>query len=59
VLTEREAIGAIRARKVAETLAGLGVPAGLLTINAPASAQADGVNDPWNRRVEIRMRASR
>ena len=54
VLTERDAMGSIRARKVADTLAGLGVPAGQITVSAPAQAQsADGVNDPWNRRVEI------
>ncbi len=57
LLTEREAIGSIRARKVADTLAGLGVPAGLIAANATTQAQAaDGVNDPWNRRVEIRVR---
>ncbi len=57
LLTEREAIGSIRARKVADTLAGLGVPAGLITVNATTQAQlADGVNDPWSRRVEIRVR---
>jgi outer membrane protein OmpA-like peptidoglycan-associated protein len=56
-LTERDALGSVRARKVADTLAGLGVPAGLITVSAPAQAQAaDGVNDPWNRRVEIRVR---
>jgi hypothetical protein len=57
VMTERDTIGSVRARKVAETLAGLGVPAGIITVNAPVQAQrADGVNDPWNRRVEIRVR---
>jgi hypothetical protein len=57
VMTERDTIGSVRARKVADTLAGLGVPAGMITISAPAQAQrADGVNDPWNRRVEIRVR---
>ena len=56
VLSERDAIGSIRARKVADTLAGLGVPAGLITVNATSQAQpADGVNDPWNRRVEVRV----
>ena len=57
VMTEREGMGSIRARKVADTLAGLGVPARVITVNAPSQAQpADGVNDPWNRRVEIRVR---
>jgi outer membrane protein OmpA-like peptidoglycan-associated protein len=57
VLTEREAIASIRVRKVADTLAGLGVPAGVVTVSSPAQAQpADGINDPWNRRVEIRAR---
>ena len=56
VLSERDAIGSIRARKVADTLAGLGVSAGLITVNATSQAQpADGVNDPWNRRVEVRV----
>ena len=57
VMTERDGMGSIRARKVADTLAGLGVPARVITVNAPTQAQpADGVNDPWNRRVEIRVR---
>jgi outer membrane protein OmpA-like peptidoglycan-associated protein len=57
VMTEREPIGSIRARKVADTLAGLGVPASLIVVSAAPQAQpADGVNDPWNRRVEIRVR---
>ena len=57
VMTEREGMGSIRARKAADTLAGLGVPARVITVNAPSQAQpADGVNDPWNRRVEIRVR---
>lgn len=56
VLTERDTIASIRARKVADTLAGLGVPTGLITVNAKSQAQpADGVNDPWNRRVEVRV----
>jgi outer membrane protein OmpA-like peptidoglycan-associated protein len=57
MLTEREAMGTVRARKVGDTLAGLGVPANLIAVSAPSQAQpADGVNDPWNRRVEIRVR---
>jgi len=57
VMTERVGMGSIRARKAADTLAGLGVPARVITVNAPSQAQpADGVNDPWNRRVEIRVR---
>jgi len=57
VMTEREGMGSIRARKAADTLAGLGVPARVITVNAPSQAQpADRVNDPWNRRVEIRVR---
>ena len=57
LLTERENIGEIRARKVAQTLSGLGVAGGLVTVSAPPQAQpADGVNDPWSRRVEIRLR---
>jgi outer membrane protein OmpA-like peptidoglycan-associated protein len=56
-LTEREKMGAIRARKVADTLIGLGVPAATVVVNAPDAAErADGVNDPWNRRVVIRVR---
>ena len=57
VMTERDDMGSIRARKVADTLTGLGVPARVITVNAPTEAQpADGVNDPRNRRVEIRVR---
>ena len=57
VMTERDGMGSIRARKVADTLTGLGVPARVITVNAPTQAlPADGVNDPWNRRVEIRVR---
>jgi outer membrane protein OmpA-like peptidoglycan-associated protein len=57
VMTERDALSFTRARKVADTLVGLGVPASLIAVNAPPRAQpADGVNDPWNRRVEIRVR---
>ena len=57
VMTERDGMGLIRARKVADTLAGLGVPARMITVNGPPqSLPADGVNDPWNRRVEIRVR---
>jgi len=57
VMTERDGMGSIRARKVADTLAGLGVPASLISVSAPAQAQpADGVNDPWNRRVQIMVR---
>jgi outer membrane protein OmpA-like peptidoglycan-associated protein len=56
-LTERAGMGGIRARKVAGTLAGLGVPASALVVSAPEAAErADGVNDPWNRRVEVRVR---
>ena len=56
-LTEREKMGAIRARKVADTLIGLGVPAAAVVVAAPDAAErADGVNDPWNRRVVIRVR---
>jgi outer membrane protein OmpA-like peptidoglycan-associated protein len=57
LLTERDGMGEIRARKVADTLAGLGVPAGRIAVSARAQATlADGVNDPWNRRVEVRIR---
>ena len=55
LLSEREAIGSIRA-EVADTLAGLGVSARLITVNATPQVQAaDGINDPWNRRVEVRV----
>ena len=57
LMTERDGMGAIRARKVADTLAGLGVPAGRIAVSASAQATtADGVSDPWNRRVEVRIR---
>ena len=55
-LTERADMGGIRARKVAGVLAGLGVPAANVIVSAPESPErADGVNDPWNRRVVIRV----
>lgn len=57
LLTEREGLGAVRARKVADTLVGLGVSGSVLTVNAPEQVeQADGINDPWSRRVVIRVR---
>ena len=57
VMIERDGMGSIRARKVSDTLAGLGVPVSLISVSAPAQAQpADGVNDPWNRRVQIMVR---
>lgn len=56
-LTERTDMGGIRARKVAGVLIGLGVPAAAVALSAPEAAErADGVNDPWNRRVEIRVK---
>ena len=56
-LTERPDMGGIRARKVAGVLTGLGVPAAAISVSAPDAAErADGVNDPWNRRVVIRVR---
>jgi hypothetical protein len=57
LLTERPNIGLVRARKVADTLVGLGVSKGVLVTTAPEQAEpADGVNDPWNRRVVVRVR---
>jgi hypothetical protein len=57
VMTERDALGSIRARKVADTLAGLGVPKNVIAVTAPAQTlPADGVNDSWNRRVEVHLR---
>jgi hypothetical protein len=57
VLTERVQLGAVRARKVAETLVGLGVRKDVLVVGGPEQAEpADGVNDPWNRRVVVRVR---
>jgi outer membrane protein OmpA-like peptidoglycan-associated protein len=57
LMTEREGIGGVRARKVADTLAGLGVSSSRIAVNAPAAAElADGVNDPWRRRVDVRIR---
>jgi hypothetical protein len=57
VLTERAGLGAARARKVAQTLEGLGVARSVLAITAPEPLErADGINDPWNRRVEIHVR---
>jgi outer membrane protein OmpA-like peptidoglycan-associated protein len=57
VLTERVQVSAVRAHKVADTLVGLGMSRSVLTISAPEKPEpADGVNDPWNRRVVIRVR---
>jgi outer membrane protein OmpA-like peptidoglycan-associated protein len=56
LLTERDAMGATRARKVADTLVGLGVRADRVTVLPARTLPADGVNDPWNRRVEVRVR---
>ncbi len=56
-LTERAQLGAVRARKVADTLVGLGVSKEVLMVGGPEQAEpADGVNDPWNRRVTVRVR---
>jgi hypothetical protein len=57
VLTEKAGLGQIRARKVADMLIGLGVPAGAIVVNASeAAVKPDGVNDPWNRRVVITVK---
>jgi hypothetical protein len=57
LLTEKPQMGLVRARKVAETLVGLGVANDVLVTDAPEQAEAaDGVNDPWNRRVTVRVR---
>ena len=57
LLTERDGMGGARARKVADTLRGLGVSSSRISVNAPAeAASADGVNDPWSRRVDVRIR---
>ena len=56
LLSERNAMGAIRARKVADVLIGLGVFAERITVKPARTLPADGVNDPWNRRVEVRVR---
>ena len=53
-MTEKAGMGEIRARKVAGILEGLGIPAASIVVNAPVDAvKADGINDPWNRRVVI------
>lgn len=57
VLTERVQVGGVRARKVADTLVGLGVAKDVLVVGGPEQAEpADGVNDPWNRRVTVHVR---
>lgn len=57
LLTEQPKLGLVRARKVADTLVGLGVSTAVLVTTAPEQAEAaDGINDPWNRRVAIRVR---
>ena len=55
-VTEKPGMAAIRAKKVAEMIRALGVKAEAISITAPEEAlPADGVNDPWNRRVEITL----
>lgn len=41
------------ARRVADVLVGLGVTAGRIAVNPSRALTADGVSDPWNRKVEI------
>jgi len=56
LLTERDTLGDIRARKVADTFAGLGVARSQIVVTPAHPMAADGVNDAWNRRVELRVR---
>lgn len=56
ILTENEAIAAQRAGKVADLLRGLGTDPASITVRvAPEVAKPDGVSDPQNRLVTIRV----
>jgi len=56
ILTENEAIAAQRAGKVADLLRGLGTDPASITVRvAPDVAKPDGVSDPQNRLVTIRV----
>jgi outer membrane protein OmpA-like peptidoglycan-associated protein len=56
ILTENEAIAAQRAGKVSDLLRGLGTdPASIKVTIAPDVAKPDGVSDPQNRLVTIRV----
>ena len=56
VLTEKEAIASQRAEKVAEMLRGLGTDTASVKIRiVPGTATPDGLNDPQNRAVSIRV----
>jgi hypothetical protein len=56
VLTENETVASQRAAKVAELLRGLGAdPASIKVLIAPDVAKPDGMTDPQNRLVTIRV----
>jgi sulfur carrier protein ThiS len=56
ILTENEAIAPQRARKVADLLRGLGTnPASIKVSIETAVAKPDGISDPQNRLLTIRV----
>ena len=53
-MTEKAGLAQVRAGKVAESLVGLGVPAGAVKVRAVENLElADGVSDAWKRRVVV------
>ena len=53
-IREEDAIGDVRARKVAGILLGLGVPHGSVSVlKSAGDSPPDGVNDQWSRRVML------
>jgi hypothetical protein len=57
VMVEQQMIAAARAAKVREILMGLGIPqASLLVSVISERALADGVNDPWSRKVTLSVK---
>jgi outer membrane protein OmpA-like peptidoglycan-associated protein len=57
LMTERAGIATERATKVRDTLVGLGVAPTVVTAAGREQPEAaDGVNDPWRRRVVVNVR---
>jgi hypothetical protein len=57
VMVEQQVIAAARSNKVREILVGLGVPEAALKVSVnPAPAEADGLDDPWSRKVTLSVK---
>jgi hypothetical protein len=57
VMVEEEVIGAARAAKVREILVGLEIPQASLRVSVISEPEvADGVNDPWSRKVTLSVK---